>query len=122
MKARSVILIVLALVGGNAQAPSQALTGQGWLENWSSPMKATYMLGFSNGFQSAVAGAQVSVANAPPGQALQTLEFIETCRQRMTIGQLTAIVDKAVKDHPETWDQQIGNLTNRALLTACMTK
>jgi hypothetical protein len=39
--------------------------------------------------------------------------------QNPTLGQLTAILDKYIADHPETWDKQIGELAEEAFIDAC---
>jgi len=114
------LALLCCLPWGNAQSP-QILTGQAWLESWPAATKDAYMIGYSNGYQTAALLARQAL-NAPSGESkriFDRLKSIDDCREKMTTGQLTAIVDKAVRDHPETWDQHIAVLVVSALVNAC---
>ena len=117
------LALLCCLPWSNAQSPPQGLTGQTWLE-MPAALKDAYMYGYSNGYQTAALLARQAL-NTPQGESARIfdrLKSIDDCREKMTTGQLTAVVDKAVRDHPETWDQHIAVLVVSALGNACASR
>jgi hypothetical protein len=115
------LALLCCLPGGNAQSSPQVFTGQAWLESWPAIMKDAYMAGYSNGYQAAAVYTRLGL-NASPGESKRIFDVLKSrddCQNKMTTGQLTAIVDKAVREHPETWDQHIGVHVLSAVANAC---
>jgi hypothetical protein len=49
----------------------------------------------------------------------KTIKAMRNCTEGKTITQITAIVDKYVQQHPETWDQPAATEADDALREVC---
>ena len=71
--------------------------------------KSGYVMGFTDGlFVSVLHGAKKS-----------KLRPIEQCVAGMSDGQVVAILEKWLNDHPEQWHEQMNILANAAIREAC---
>jgi hypothetical protein len=120
------ILKCMVILAAFLNAQPNLTDGQAWATRWTEEYKILYMLGFKDGSQAERASVEVSLqALASPNvssavmRRLQIMASFAHCEGKMTVGQLIAIADKAIKDHPETWDQDIGVLAYKAFLDAC---
>jgi hypothetical protein len=117
----SAIVPLLALMygsGSGAQEKSSFFTGQGWAQQMPSEMRIGYIVGYLDGYDLALAFAEAARASKSGPQDI--IRSSSVCWHKMTFGQLEAIVDKAVKDHPETWDKDTAVLAADALTSACL--
>lgn len=84
------------------------LTGNSYREMQDSG-KRGYVMGFIDGlFVSVLHGAKKS-----------TLRLIEQCVVGMSDGQVVAILEKWLTDHPGQWHEQMNILANAAIREAC---
>jgi len=82
------------------------------------------MAGYSSGYQEAALMAQLAL-RARPSESKRIFDALKSrhdCQHEMTAGQEAAIVDKAIRGHPETWDQDLSGLVSNALWKACASR
>jgi len=118
------LTLLCCLPCGNAQSSPQTLTGQEWLERLPEVVKNAYTSGYSVGYQVAALTVQLAL-KAPPSESKRIFDALKShhdCLHKMTAGQKTAIVDKAVREHPETWDEGIDFFVQNALWKACASR
>lgn len=104
-------IAVLGLIGFAPQCfagSPPALTGQTWID-FPEVVRVAYIAGFADGLTSSGAVAEVALrqASLPATRAKELTTRIGSvfgCLREMTNGQKMAVVDKAIRDHPETWD------------------
>jgi hypothetical protein len=114
------------LIGQEKETPQPFIfTGQAWVEKWTPEMRNGYMDGYVDGYDFAATMTETAVEselpqNQPKGQTVvKMVRYPLQCFQKMRIGQMVAIVDKAIKDHPEKWNQSIASFVDLALAEAC---
>ncbi len=126
------LLMMLVLVGastliGQEQSDSQQFifTGQAWAEGWTEEMRTGYVVGYLDGFDFAATMTDLVLEDVHPTAKAQNkavgkaVRIPLQCLTKMTMGQMVAIIDKFVKDHPERWNKRIGSLADSALAEAC---
>lgn len=64
-----------------------------------------------------VDGITLGAAIERTGGSVQ--DFYDACVRGRTRGQVKAIIDKYLADHPERWHEAMGGLVTRALVEAC---
>ena len=108
-------LMVMGLVAALAvaQINDTTTTGQGWRE-WPPLMRSTYAAGFVGGYLVGV----TNTGRYPISKSTKAGQLC-SCMTDMTYGQLTAVMDKYVADHPEKWNKPIFELFDAALTKAC---
>jgi hypothetical protein len=143
MKIRSsAVVLLFALVFGEsigAQNDTVSITSvQAWVQKWSPVSKSWYVGGWRDGWIKAEAFIKYGLAYGL-GERLKNdraaksivdsmlldrndspvMDTRHYCWTAMSPGQLMAIIDKAAKDHPEKWDEEIDQFVFHALLEAC---
>jgi hypothetical protein len=140
MKIRSSAVVVLfALVYGESVGAQNDNTisiasVQAWVQIWSPDAKIWYAGGWRDGWAKAEAFIKYSLGSRLRDDRTAKsivdsmlldrddkpiLDKRNHCWLTMSNGQLEAIIDKAAKDHPEKWGEEIDNFAFDALLEAC---
>jgi hypothetical protein len=102
----AVMVLMLVTVCARAQDVEKSfVTGQAWNDGrWTRQMKQGFVLGYRQGY---IIGR---------GEKKDYL----ACVDDMTIGQVVAIADKYVADHPKYWnDRPLHFLVYQAMFEAC---
>ena len=118
------LMLLLGLTAALPLAQNRSdylMTGQGWRE-WSSVMRSGYVIGFFEGYNSAMMA--VVTSGVLTSQVLTKLPNREysACVSGMTYGQTVAMMDKYVADHPEKWNKKISELLIEATEKACLSE
>jgi hypothetical protein len=110
-----VLLITGLVVTASAQSAGP-LTGNSY-QQLAAGYRVMYINGFADGLSSALPGPVTNGERVvlKPGVA----EHLRDCLSPMTIGQIQAITEKFLADHPNVWDLDMGLLTVTALQNAC---
>jgi hypothetical protein len=115
------LALLLCLTGGNAQSPQV----QAWLKEMPEGMKDAFMSGYMRGFHAAALVSRVALDSATPAESRRVFDALQSgddCQLKMTAGQLTAIINKFTRDHPEKWDQDLASLILLAMGDACASR
>ncbi len=104
------LAFVIAVVAASAVAgqSNSTMTGQDYSNDWSTNQRLMYAVGYRGGFN--MGGAAQQVGN---------YRRLSECVKDWTYGQLQAVVDQYVRDHPWEWHMDISLLTFSAILAAC---
>ncbi len=105
MKRAVLLIAVVVFASGLAAAQDQGVTGRQFRDQ-TKEMRLFYSLGFVTGF---------SLGSASGGFG----EQLAACTDKMTLGQVEAIISKFVDEHPEHWNAGIGGIALSALSRAC---
>jgi hypothetical protein len=120
------LMVMLGLAAGMAAAQGQSendyvFTGQGWRE-WSPEARvgfvAGYSRGYARGYLQGFMDRSTIIADAKRGRQAAT-DPVTSRTSKMTYGQIVAITDKYVTDHPEKWHKHISDLLSEAITKAC---
>ena len=118
MKLTACIILFLSLVtitNAIAQTDDNALsgpTGQ-WLLSLDENSRFYYIMGVSSGL--AFTDEALDDLSKKNGQYDNTRSFLYTKRRNLTYGQIVAIVEKFLHEHPESWGYSASSLVHRAL-------
>ncbi len=107
-RAGLVSFALLALVVAVIDAQSADVTGNDFQQATSS-----LRLGYAVGLRSGLTIARTAQTHGGD------LTGLFRCLDGMTYGQVQAILDKYLADHPEEWDRTIATITINALANAC---
>ena len=111
---RRIIILALACLAVSGPAFSALKFNNGFINGnewrgFAPSHKTTYIVGIVDAlFYSVVYGASKVV-----------IDGLVNCIQRKTPDQLTAVVEKFMKDNPELWDKAMSNITHMALEVMC---
>ncbi len=97
--------VFVLVVTGALTGQQQKMTGNIW-KDLPDYTRLVYAMGFIDG---------MVVATQQPGLSAD----IAKCTDRMSYGQIEAIVSKYIADHPEMWHRDLFVLAPVALLKAC---
>jgi hypothetical protein len=107
-------------------APSVAhgIDGNAWIKQPEN-IRAVYLAGLFDGWtylQSEDETYRKGHPKEPSGFIDNVLDFLKDCHRGKPTGQLIAIVEKYMKDHPDTWHYSMGSLVFVALGESCFIK
>ena len=95
------------------------INGQLWItvpDGTKAAYSAGWMAGFAAASYSFLPG---KTTDAERPSVAREMQRINKCIDPMTAGQVQAIIDKYVQANPELWQEDISNLTLRAVRRAC---
>src|SRR5690348_13481976 len=94
------VLVVLLLAPASPQnSPDYLYTGQGWLE-WEESMQVGWIIGYNAGMSMGMAQAIVPSKQSKNLANNTAISRWARCSANKTTGQMVAILNKYVKDHP----------------------
>jgi hypothetical protein len=120
------MLLGLIVPGLQGQENDVRFTGQGW-HDWPQGTRVAYVSGFAEGYANATTDVTLKACLKAPKQSskavsetlMPIVNSTIACWRGMRYGQLLAIVDKYVADHPERWHEPIAELVRAALTNVC---
>jgi hypothetical protein len=120
MRVRLCCLLVLVCV----LSPSLAhgIDGNAWIKQPENA-RAVYFIGLWDGWaylQSEGEAHRKGQPDAAPGYIDSFLDGLKDCHKEKPMRQLIAIVEKYMKDHPESWHYSMGSLVVVALGDSCI--
>jgi hypothetical protein len=121
MKVKTIVACVLLARGASGLAapdgsPPVVLIDQGWVSG-------QYFLSLNEGQKTGlsagiISGLLMSPLMGAPERGPEVVALSE-CTQGMSIGQLEAVIEKYLRDHPEVWNRPLGVSAVWAMRSVC---
>jgi hypothetical protein len=107
-----VALLAAVMTGDQITVPHGFYNGQQYLTAFSGPKDPSYAAGFIDGM----------LSSTTLGAPIERVQKLKDCIHGMNNGQVEAILDKFITEHPERWDESMTVLGYVAMAAACQSR
>lgn len=113
-----ILFLLFAIIPGITQSNDNTLTGPTgqWLLSLDENSRYYYVIGASSGLF--LADEMIDVVAYENGSYNKDRSFLFPKRRQLTYGQISAIVEKYLKEHPESWVYPANGLIYQAIRDA----